>query len=756
MSDHAAAEALATNSDSAACDYCHLSLPAGTVRGQEPAYCCFGCRLAAEITREKGQQGALHWTMVRLGLAIFLSINVMMFTMALWTSDLHDARAAGSGPLAQSLADLFRYLCLLLSLPVLMLLGGPLWDNALRMGRRDAAAADLLILLGVVASFIYSAISVVRGAGHVYFEVGCAVLVMVTLGRWLEANGKLKTTEALDALEKLLPEQVRRIDPAGREIWTPLFAVEPGDLLRIVAGERIATDGVIESGVAAIDQQMLTGESCPQSKRPGNEILGGSLNLDGDLLVRVTSSPRSGTLARLIEMVRQARQSKGAYQRLSERVARWFLSGVILVSLLTFGWHGWYSGVDNGVLNALAVLLIACPCALGLATPMATWTALGTAARAGVLFRSGEALEQLATVQALRFDKTGTLTTGKPRVTCFEVEIGEAPDEVLLRAMCLARGSNHLSAQTIVAYAATFSNEAWPQSSEGHDDLQRRVTTAPGRGISASFGVEVQRTYLGSARWLIDSGCRFEPHLQATIDAANRAGHSYSVVGWSGKARGVFVFAESLRAEAASALASSRDLGLDLAILTGDNAARGAALAQSLGVEVMAELLPEQKVAALADARRAIGPTAMVGDGINDAPALAASDLGIALGCGADIARESAGVCILNDNLSCVPWAVSLARQSVRLMRQNLFWAFAYNTVGIGLAAAGLLNPAFAAAAMVVSSVLVVSNSLRLAHIELPAREALGQTPSSDANVDLPDEEAILESPITSPAAISC
>jgi heavy metal translocating P-type ATPase len=724
MSDHSAQRAADAKHPSQVCDYCHLSLPGGVPPLEEPVYCCLGCRLAAEITRERGQQGALHWTMARLGLAIFLSINVMMFTMALWTNELYDARAAGSGPLAASLADLFRYLCLLLSLPVLMLLGGPLWENAVRLGRRDAAAADLLILLGVVASYIYSAISVVRGAGHVYFEVGCAVLVMVTLGRWLEAHGKLKTTQALDGLEKLLPDEVRRIDSQGLELWTPLADVQVGDRLRIVAGERIATDGRIDRGCAAIDQQMLTGESRPTTRRAGQEVLGGSLNLDGDLVVRVTTKPHLGTLARLIELVGQARQSKGRYQRLSERVARWFLSGVILMALATFAVHAWQRGIDEGVLAALAVLLIACPCSLGLATPLAAWSALGTAARAGVLFRGGEALERLATVRALRFDKTGTLTTGAPRVTRFEVESSDQRDEVLRRAAFLARASNHLSARTIAGFIAAdslASPHEWPT------DRAPSVTTAAGRGVSAAFDRETSPTWLGSARWLGDSGCQLGHHLQQTVDAANCAEDAYSVVGWGGRVRGVFVLVEALRPESVPALASCRALGLDVAVLTGDNVARAAAMARELNVPVAAELLPEQKVGALAASQKAWGPTAMVGDGINDAPALAASEVGIALGCGADVTRESADVCILSDNLLCVPWAVSLARQSVRIMRQNLFWAFAYNTVGIVLAAAGLLNPVFAAAAMVVSSSLVVSNSLRLSHLALPAGESAEQ-----------------------------
>ena len=401
-------------SDRAGCHYCHLPIPGGST-GDEPAYCCVGCRLAADITGASAGSASVNGTLARLGLAIFLSINVMMFTMALWTNDLYDARAAGSGPLAATLADLFRYLCLVMSLPVLFLLGGPLVDNALRTRRRDLAAADLLILIGVAASFAYSAISVFRGAGHVYFEVGCAVLIAVTFGRWLEATGKLKTTAALDALEKLLPGEARRVTRDGSQQLVPLDELRVGDCLRVRSGERFATDARIVDGYAEVDEQLLTGESRLAEKRAGDDVLGGSLNVDGEVLVEITAPARSGSLARLVALVRQARESQGRYQRLADRVAAWFLSVVIVLAVAVFFAHAWHAGFERGLMASLAVLLIACPCALGVATPMAVWNALATASRAGVLFRNGESLERLATVRAVRFDKTGTLTTGAPR-----------------------------------------------------------------------------------------------------------------------------------------------------------------------------------------------------------------------------------------------------------------------------------------------------------------------------------------------------
>jgi heavy metal translocating P-type ATPase len=586
-------------------------------------------------------------------------------------------------------------------LPVLWLLGVPLVDSALANRRRDAAAADLLIALGVAAAYVFSMISVWRGAGHVYFEVGCMVLVMVTLGRWLEATGKLRAMQAIDALEKLLPVVVRLRGADGRERMVAPEGLARGDLLRVLAGERAAVDAVVIAGAASLDEQLLTGESRPVWKQPGDSVLGGSLNVDGELVLEVSAPVWEGSLGRLIELVRRARLTKGRYQRLADSVAAWFLSGVIVVAVGTVLFHAWRSGADAGILAGLTVLLIACPCALGLATPLAAWTALAAASRRGVLFRHTEALERLAAVRAVRFDKTGTLSTAAPQVADLLVAEESQRGEVARRAARLAAASMHVFSRAIAEFLAP-----------AEDSRASDVASAAGSGVFASFDGESAATRLGSLRWLEEVGLELPPGLARAI--ARCDGQSMSAIGWAGRVRAVFVFRETLRPEAAAALAECRSLGCDVAVLTGDEAARAATLADTLAVPVLAALTPEDKVAALDDARRRFGPVAMVGDGVNDAPALVAGDVGIALGCGADLARESAAVCLVSDNLARVPWAIELARNSVRVMRQNLFWAFAYNTVGIALAAAGWLNPAWAAAAMVASSVFVVTNSLRL------------------------------------------
>jgi heavy metal translocating P-type ATPase len=639
-------------------------------------------------------------------LAVFLSMNVMVFTMALWTTDVHvetDTASAASGVLR----GLFRYLCLLFALPVLFLLGGPLLENAWQNLRRGVLNTDLLLVLGVISSYVYSAISVFRDTGAVYFEVGCAVLVLVTLGRWLEATGRLRTTAALESLQKFLPAEVRVLRD-GKECWVPLDEVGVGDCLRVLAGERVPCDGQVLHQAVTVDEQVVTGESQPTIKEWGDAAYGGSLNLDGDLVLRVTASARHGTMSRMIDLVRRARQSKGSYERLADRVSAWFLPGVVLIATAATVWHGSQHDFQTGILTGLAVLLIACPCALGLATPMAVWAALGQSAQMQVLFRNGETLERLAAVRALRLDKTGTVTTGSPSVAEFAVEQDAEREDVLLRAKWLASGSTHGYARAITEY--TLAPRHQHLSSQGQD-----VQTLPGRGLMARCPEEGRSVYLGSPRLMTEASLIWGQRLSPVLASALRHGEPLTCVGWDGLVRGLFVFREQLRPEARQALERLRRQGLDVALLTGDSVARGASIGRELGLVVNAGLLPEDKVAAIESARRTIGPVAMVGDGINDCPALAASDVGIALGCGTDVARDSAAVCLVGNDLLHLPQTIELARRTVRVIRQNLFWAFVYNVAGIALACTGQLSPVVAALAMVLSSLLVITNSLRLA-----------------------------------------
>lgn len=701
--------------------YCaHCGLPifgakrdridASEERGRKArAYCCFGCRFAAEMGNEKTDDEQNGGAMFRLSLCIFLSLNVMIFTMLLWTQDVYDAGSTGTAS-AVSLWAVARYLCMLFSLPVLYLLGLPVAEEALKAVRRGVPSTDPLLILGTAAAFAYSIVSTIRGQGPVYYEVGCAVLVLVTLGRWLEARGKQEANAALDGLERLLPAEVHLFH--GRElIDVSLGAVRIGDRLFVRAGERIPTDGRVVAGCASIDAQLLTGESRPQIVESGDAVIGGALNLDGSLTIEATAVPHGGTLERLLECIRDARLRKGRYQRLADRIAAAFLPIVIVAALGALVYHSIHYGLDQGLLAALAVVLIACPCALGLATPMAIWTAMGSAAQAQVLFRHGEALERLAEARVLAFDKTGTLTDGHPVVGRFVTAEGIDADALLPLVAATVATSNHEFSQALKRYC----------SARGYSFGRRcNSQTLPGRGLKAAFRDDDSELYVGSLRMMREFGFSVGPIVDHALQEMEEAGSSIVCVARHFIVCGVFALEERLRPQIREMLAECGDLECLVTVLSGDHAARGRALERMLQVDVRAELLPADKLEAVRELQRRYGPTVMIGDGINDAPALTGAAVGIALGCGADVSRHSADICLLGDDLSRIPWAVMLARRTVHIVRQNLFWSFFYNVLGIGLAASGWLNPVWAAAAMAVSGLTVVANSLRLAHTPQP------------------------------------
>jgi heavy metal translocating P-type ATPase len=813
---------MTTETRPAVCDYCKLPLLSGwwdkgrprsrdeqAEQGrEEPLYCCLGCQIAAAILEEKSDARGAHSTLVRLGLSIFCTMNVMAFTMALWTDDVY-GRVEAPGALAVTMNGLLRHLVLLFSLPVLFFLGFPLFRHAWTGLKRGVLSTDWLLASGVAASYLFSFLSVVRGTGPIYFEVGCVILVMTTLGRWLEANGKLKANAALDALTKLLPEKVRRVavggggnspsagqpfqadvrlesltydmrdgdrigvgqpfqadvpgatgasptyatqdgdrigvgqpfqadvpratgaslsydSPDGERIgvgqpfqsdvrlqrltydeqWVALADVKVDDLLRVLPGERFPVDGEVVRNRGLVEEQVLTGESRPVLKEPGDRVLGGTLNLDGDLTLRVSAVGEHGTLARLVAMVRDARESKGRYQRLADRAACRFVPLVFTIACCAVGAHWAFGSLSQGFWAGLAVTLIACPCALGLAAPLAIWSALGNAASQRVLFRSGEALERLAEIVAVRFDKTGTLTSGAARLSHWIVECDHDREAILARAASLACTSSHAISRAIVEAASGRDPRAPERVNE--------IRIVPGLGVQGVVEDTNSAIFLGSPRFMREQKLALGAELEDAVEAAELCGLPLCMVGWDDTVRGLFAFEEDWRPKAHAVTRWLTALPLDVGVLTGDHKVRGHAIAEELGVCVEAELLPDQKVAAIGRIQRAVGPVCMIGDGINDAPALAASDVGIALGCGTDVSRDSASVCLLGDDLSHIPWSIELARRTRQIVRWNLIWAFGYNTVGIGFAAVGWLNPALAALLMVASSALVTVNSLRL------------------------------------------
>lgn len=694
------------------CDYCGLPIPKplwlGSSVGESESnaglhYCCSGCQFAHAITKETGEEGATRWTLTKLGIAIFFAMNVMVFTLALWAYNNPDV--SGGSQMAEMFADLFRFACLILSLPVLFLLGRPLLENAIEQLQARIFSTDLLLMTGVIAAYGYSIFSVWRGSGDIYFEVGCMILVMVTLGRWLEATGKLQSTKALDQLEQLLPNEVTRLRNGNREIISR-DEIERHDQLAVPAGERIPADGVLASSSATVDEQLVTGESWPAEKTQGDALTGGTLNLDGELILVVSAKPDEGTLARLIEAAREARDQQGRYQQLADRISQWFIPVMVLIAVMTLAVHTWRADLATGMLTALSVVLVACPCALGLATPMALWAAMGTAARRGILFRSPSALERLAQIKALRFDKTGTLTTGEPTVDVLHVDQSISRDEVLRRANALAATSTHVFSQAIRRFARESDETGLPS------DVP--VQSLAGRGLEAHLFGENTPTLLGNKRLMDERDFACSAELESEILQALQQGIPTVLIGWNRHVRGVFCLQEQLRDDVEQLITACREEGLDLGILTGDHKQSAERIADQIGMPVWSELTPEGKSEAVLELARTVGPVGLVGDGINDAPALAHAAVGISMGCGADVARDSADICLVGDDLSQIPWLINLARRTLSTIRMNLFWAFGYNSVGIAVAAMGWLHPAFAALLMVASSVFVITNSLRL------------------------------------------
>lgn len=730
----------------ALCRFC--GLPVRNAPSADEAYCCFGCRVAASLAAADGEEGQARWAMTRLGLAIFFAMNVMVFSILLWSQDLAPPAAVSVGtsaatasPLTSSSPDwsavwfdLARYAALLFTLPVVLLLGGPLGLSAWQEIRGGRTSQSTLLLTGVVASLAYSVYSLSRG-GHVYFEVACAILVAVTLGRWLEATARLRTTEALRGLKRLMPDRVRKL-VAGQPQWVPAENLTAGDLFRVLPGERVAADSLVVGQQAAIDPQAITGESLPVVRGPGMRVPSGCLVLDGPLDLLALAPAGEGTLARLIAAVHDATLHRGRIERLVDRISRLFLPVVALVALGTFTWHSWHTDWPRGMLAGLAVLAIACPCALGLATPLALWVAIGRAAQAGVLIRSGDALIRLACVRTVCFDKTGTLSTGETAVTHFLADPDENPTEVLAIAGSLAHRSNHPLARAVAAFVSeqgihqirpAEQVRQWPgRGIEGRLEhvaagrvlchSQRRLCSQVPATEDVASRSKTVTALLGARRWLESRGLRW-PHGRAEAPPGQELA-SEVYVGWEDRIRGCFWIADQVRPEANQAIAVFKDLGIKCLLLTGDSSLRAVALAETLGLQWQADLLPEAKLAAVRNLA-ASGPVAMVGDGINDAPALAGADVGIAMAQGTDLAQQTAEICLLSNDLRRLPWLWNLAVQTTRTVRWNLVWAFGYNLVGVGLAAAGWLHPVIAAVAMTGSSLLVVTNSLRLARLPL-------------------------------------
>jgi heavy metal translocating P-type ATPase len=668
------------------CAHCGLPLGRWPVRGAEGRFCCYGCLLAAQVTRARGEAGAAAMIVVRLGLALFFAMNVMMLTLPAYAPYVYGASDA-EGPLFTVL----RVLALVFTAPVLALLGGPILASAWRGG---GVNTDALIIGATGAAYVLSIVNTIAGRPGVYCDTAAMLLVLVTLGRWLEATARAEAGAAVRASLAPAPPHAVRLVAGQRELVAPTV-LAPGDVVEVAPGAAFPTDGLVLDGVGAVDESALTGESRPVEKAPGRGVAGGTCSFDGLFRVVVTASAASSAAARIVALVDAARRERTAAERTADRLVARLVPAVAVVAGAAGTWWAAHTGLERGVLVALSVLVVACPCALGLATPVAVWAGLAAAARRGVIVRNAPVLERAAAVGHVLFDKTGTLTEGTPRVLAVDPAGGHTPEAVLARAAAVEHGLGHPVARAIERAAADHGIRLAAASD---------VRVVPGRGVRARVGREA--TAVGSLAFAAG---------ETGIPVAGGSDSSVAVVA-DRRLVGTLRLADAIRDSAAPALAALRGLDVATRLVSGD--ARADALVPGLVARADAALglLPEDKVAHVRRLRAAGGDAiAMVGDGINDAPALAAADVGIAIAAATDLARLTADVVIMGADLRKVPWLIAHARRVRRVIRENLAWAFAYNAIAVGLAAAGALTPVVASLAMLASSAAVVANARRLA-----------------------------------------
>ncbi len=687
------------------CDQCGLPFGrGGTTRSKNGIvlhFCCYGCSFTYSVIGEKGEAGLAGLFLARLGFAAFLSVNIMLLS---WV--IYDQQWITFGIEPEVLPYLEKLL-FVLATPVMLVVGFPFFRNAVLDLRKLRFSMDSLIALGSFAAYGFSTYQVFSGGMHVYFDTGTMVIVLVTTGRYLESNAKIRSATAIKQLLALQPD-VARVVHGEKEVLIPTGEVAVGRMLKVLPGERIPLDGTVAEGLTSVNESILSGESLPSTKRVGEHVFAATTNIEGTILVRVTASVKDTVHLKLVRLMEEAQRSRAPIQQSVDRISGVFIPLVTTVGLLTFGGWTLVAGVDVALLHALSVLVVACPCALGIGTPLAATIALGRAAEHGVLVRSPAVLERLAETRVVAFDKTGTLTKGELSPSNLYTERDER--EFLSYLASIEKSSEHSLSKGVLSLA------------EERDVpiLQvRNVVTVPGLGIKGELRANGgwKTVLVGNRVMLEQSEASFSEELlrmEAQLVADQEGIGTVIYVGWDGAVHGFMGMRDSIRQTARDVVRRLHEQGISTVLLSGDSLEATRSVARSVAIEqAFGKLLPQQKLEFI-QFLRPRGTTMMVGDGINDAPSLAAADIGVTLGSATDIAKESADVTILGDHLEKIPKLLRYAAKTLSTIRWNLFWAFAYNSVGVALAVAGLLEPILAALAMLGSSLFIIVNSRRL------------------------------------------
>ena len=680
------------------CCHCHLPV---SVRGVERVlagahrlFCCYGCCIAYQVARGNTQESTATWLLIRLGIGAFLAMNIMLFSLLLYSGTLTDMESA--------VRQGIHFLLWALATPVLVILGGPFMVDAWRAAREGRITADALISIAALAAYGYSALVTTRGGEDVYFDTATMLLVIFTLGRYLEAAGRAQAVRSLEPVF-LAEEGSACVINGGYDEQVEVRDLAPRMHIRVRPGESVPVDGVVRHGHSETNEAVITGESRPSAKEPGSIVRAGSINLSGQLIIECTAPASGSAWATISRSVRDSLKPETPMQRLADRWAAFFVPGVVVLAGVTMFFWSRELPFDQSLLAGLAVLVVACPCALGLAAPMATTLGIGLFGQRGCLVRDGAVLETLARIKGVAFDKTGTLTTGTPRLV--GIECGDTPaDEVLRVSASLERGSEHPIAETIVMAARERNVPLL-------DVVDLRAV--PGRGIVGKVGGK--SVVVGSAALMTEQGWKIPPDLLSRAEAMEAGQHSLVWVGWAGRARGLLWLDDRLHERARESVQQLRRQGMFTALLTGDLEPVATRVGGAVGADAIeASLMPQDKVRVLADLSRRRGPMVMVGDGINDGPVLAAAAVGVAVGSATDLARATADVVLPEDGLHLMPWVIDVAVRVRRTILMNLAGTFGYNAIALTLAAMGWLRPVAAVLLMAVSSLAVVVNSLRL------------------------------------------
>ncbi len=675
--------------------------------------------------------------LVRTGLAFFFWLNIMTFSLAVYASYFE--------PIADSARRFVPFLLMALATPVVFYCAQPILRLAWRGVLHRRVRMETLLALGILAAYLYSCVQAFRGETHVYFDTASAIVALVLAGKSIERSAKERTMRWIGNLHRVLPNKMRLVLGTA-ERMVAVETLQPGQVFVVRPGERIPADGIVVTGEAHADESLLTGESTPVSKRPGSQAIAGSVNTDGVLRIEASGSASESTISRIIGLVEQAVSGRSELERAVDRVARVFVPTVIVIALATFAiYFGVFAaGLGQSLMRAITVLVIACPCALGLATPLAITTAVGAASRSGVLVADSSVLERLNKIDAVVLDKTGTVTDGRFRLLdcylCADTTLEPALAAVATASSDppanRAQQSTLLREQTwagvLPRLAAIESYSEHPLGKAIVDCAQQHATTWPeathisvhkGEGIVGR--IAENEIFIGNRRLVQRCSAYMGPDINDASLSWQKEGKTIAFFGSGGRVEGVLAFGDTLRDDAGRLISELRRNRIAVHIVSGDSRATTRYIAAQLQAgSYRAECLPEQKVEIIRELQRGGAKVAVIGDGINDAPALAQADLGIAMGSGTDIAMKSAGVVLMTNSLTKALDVFRLARKTMRIVRQNLFWAFFYNVLGISLAVAGILNPILAAGAMLFSSISVIGNSLRLTNAMAGPRTA--------------------------------